>query len=117
MKLSSDNTTPKFFTIRMIVTIMVLCSIIGVAGSAFVGTGAVTYDHEQPGHNENDSIESVAAFTQVYSVLMHPRCMNCHPKGDVPLQGDDSHFHTMAPKRGKDGHGLYAMKCSNCHQP
>jgi hypothetical protein len=23
----------------------------------------------------------------------------------------------MYPKRGKDGKGVYAMKCSNCHQP
>jgi hypothetical protein len=43
--------------------------------------------------------------------------MNCHPAGDTPLQGDDSHLHTMGPKRGKDGKGLYAMKCGNCHQP
>ena len=47
---------------------------------------------------------------------MHPRCMNCHPAGDVPLQGDDSHLHTQGVKRGKDGRGLYAMKCKNCHQ-
>ena len=53
----------------------------------------------------------------VYKVLMSPRCMNCHPSGDVPLQGDDNHLHTMLPRRGKDGKGLYAMKCSNCHQP
>jgi hypothetical protein len=64
-----------------------------------------------------DSIASVRAFEDVYKVLMSPRCMNCHPAGDIPLQGDDSHLHTMFPKRGKDGKGLYAMKCSNCHQP
>lgn len=64
-----------------------------------------------------DSTESVAAFMEVYKVLMSPRCMNCHPSGDVPLQGDDSHLHTMFPKRGKTGKGLYAMKCTNCHQP
>jgi len=63
-----------------------------------------------------DSIASVKAFMDVYKVLMSPRCMNCHPSGDVPLQGDDSHLHTMLPRRGKDGKGLYAMKCSNCHQ-
>lgn len=66
---------------------------------------------------KNDSAASVAAFMKLYSVLMSPRCMNCHPAGDVPLQGNDSHLHTMSPKRGKDGHGVYAMKCSNCHQP
>ncbi len=64
-----------------------------------------------------DSIASVKAFSDVYAVLMSPRCMNCHPAGDVPLQGDDSHLHTMLPRRGKDGKGLYAMKCTNCHQP
>ena len=64
-----------------------------------------------------DSVASVTAFKQVYAVLMSPRCMNCHPSGDVPLQGDDSHIHAMLPKRGKEGKGVYAMKCSNCHQP
>lgn len=64
-----------------------------------------------------DSVESVKAFKEVYAVLMSPRCMNCHPAGDIPLQGDDSHLHTMSPRRGKDGKGLYAMKCMNCHQP
>lgn len=66
---------------------------------------------------EKDSVASVKAFAKVYKVLMSPRCMNCHPAGDVPLQGDDSHLHTMSPKRGVDGKGLFAMKCSNCHQP
>jgi len=64
-----------------------------------------------------DSIESVKAFMGVYKVLMSPRCMNCHPSGDVPLQGDDSHLHVMFPKRGIEGTGVYAMKCANCHQP
>jgi mono/diheme cytochrome c family protein len=64
-----------------------------------------------------DSAASVKAFASVYKVLMSPRCMNCHPSGDVPLQGDDSHLHVMQPTRGKDGKGIYAMKCANCHQP
>ena len=63
-----------------------------------------------------DSVESVKAFMEVYKVLMSPRCMNCHPAGDIPLQGDDSHLHQMFPKRGVDGKGVYAMKCANCHQ-
>ncbi|WDF77568.1 hypothetical protein PQ469_27150 [Mucilaginibacter sp. KACC 22773] len=63
-----------------------------------------------------DSAASVKAFKQVYSVLMSARCMNCHPSGNIPLQGDDSHLHTMSPQRGVDGKGVYAMKCANCHQ-
>ncbi len=64
-----------------------------------------------------DSVESVKAFMDVYKVLMSPRCMNCHPAGDKPLQGDDSRVHIMNVRRGKDGTGIYAAKCSNCHQP
>ena len=63
----------------------------------------------------DDSL-SRAAFQQVYKVFMHPRCMNCHPSGDVPLQGDDSHPHGQNVKRGPDGKGKYALKCANCHQ-
>lgn len=87
-----------------------------------VSVGASAYRSGPPEkrvsfHSENrDSIESVKAFETVYKVLMSPRCMNCHPAGEVPLQGDDSHLHAMGPKRGADGKGVYAMKCSNCHQ-
>lgn len=63
-----------------------------------------------------DSITSQNAFMQVYRVLMSPRCMNCHPAGNVPLQGDDNHLHPMGVQRGHDGKGVYALKCSNCHQ-
>ena len=74
------------------------------------------------GHDEDaaaaaDSSGSKKAFLKAYAVLMSPRCKNCHPKGDVPLQGDDSHLHTQGVLRGPDGKGLYALKCANCHQP
>jgi cytochrome c5 len=65
---------------------------------------------------QRDQAESRAAFLAAYTVLMHPRCMNCHPKGDAPLQGDDSHIHAQNVQRGPDGKGLFAMKCANCHQ-
>jgi hypothetical protein len=65
---------------------------------------------------KKDSVASVKAFQQVYTVLMSARCLNCHPSGDIPLQGDDNHLHAMSPQRGVDGKGVYAMKCSSCHQ-
>jgi hypothetical protein len=65
---------------------------------------------------EKDDAGARAAFMDVYKVLMHPRCMNCHPAGDMPLQGDDSHLHAQNVKRGDDGKGKYALKCANCHQ-
>jgi mono/diheme cytochrome c family protein len=58
-----------------------------------------------------------AAFLEAYAVLMHPRCVNCHPAGDRPLQGDDSRVHAQNVQRGADGKGLFALKCANCHQP
>ncbi|CAN5556664.1 hypothetical protein BH11BAC3_BH11BAC3_46790 [soil metagenome] len=67
-------------------------------------------------HGVPDSINSQKAFLAAYDVLMSPRCMNCHPSGDVPLQDDDSHLHTQGVTRGVDGKGVYALKCSNCHQ-
>jgi hypothetical protein len=63
-----------------------------------------------------DDVGAREAFLAAYKVLMHPRCMNCHPSGDVPLQGDDSHLHAQNVKRGLDGKGKYALKCANCHQ-
>jgi hypothetical protein len=66
--------------------------------------------------SRGDAAASRAAFLEVYKVLMHPRCMNCHPNGDRPLQGEDSHVHTMNVKRGDTGMGKFAQKCGNCHQ-
>ena len=65
---------------------------------------------------QKDPAGARAAFLAAYKVFMHPRCMNCHPAGDAPLQGDDSHAHAQNVKRGPDGKGKYALKCANCHQ-
>jgi len=97
------------------VSLLILVTIIGV-GSGFIERKN-SVPRPLPNDKKKDSIASVAAFREVYKVLTSPRCMNCHPAGENPLQGDDSHVHTMGPKRGKDGKGLYAMKCANCHQP
>ena len=60
--------------------------------------------------------ESLRAFTVVVSVLTSPRCLNCHIPGASPLQGDAGAPHNMNVKRGPDGRGTPAMRCSNCHQ-
>jgi hypothetical protein len=66
--------------------------------------------------NRTNEAASAAAFEQIVPVLRHPRCMNCHSKGDFPRQGNDSHPHTMQIRRGPEGLGLNAVKCSACHQ-
>jgi len=96
---------------------LVAISAILLIGSVIIlsfKTEATKVDHHST--SPKDSVGSVKAFMSVYKVLMSARCMNCHPSGDVPLQGDDSHLHAMNIKRGVDGHGLYAVRCSNCHQ-
>jgi hypothetical protein len=61
-------------------------------------------------------VKASADWDVIYRVLTHPRCMNCHPAGDAPLQGDDSHPHAQNVQRGTDGRGLFAMRCETCHQ-
>lgn len=65
---------------------------------------------------ERDDVAAAAAFESIMPVLHHPRCMNCHSRGDYPRQGDDSHRHKMEVRRGPHGDGVTAVKCSTCHQ-
>jgi hypothetical protein len=111
-KIKSTN----FLSGKIIMCTVVIVLIIAMS-SAFKSRNDF-YIGDPPVNNiAKDSIESVRAFMQVYKVLMSPRCMNCHPAGDSPLQGDEGHIHTMSVQRGMDGTGVYAAKCSNCHQP
>ena len=59
---------------------------------------------------------SAAIFTELGRVLTHPRCMNCHPAGDRPRQGDVRRLHEPPVARGPDGHGTETMRCDTCHQ-
>jgi hypothetical protein len=112
----SETSVSYYFPVKTITIPVLIFSVVVVMASAFKNEHNFTNNSAQPAGFNKDSIESVQAFKEVYKVLMSPRCMNCHPAGDVPLQGDDNHLHVMSPQRGKDGKGLYAMKCSNCHQ-
>jgi hypothetical protein len=56
------------------------------------------------------------AWQRVYSVLTHPRCINCHTATDYPQQGDDRHRHSVNVVRGPGGNGVPAMNCATCHQ-
>ena len=60
---------------------------------------------------------AIAMFEEAGKVIQHPRCVNCHPAGDRPAQGDDSHPHQPLVVRGSDGLGALAMRCTTCHGP
>lgn len=53
------------------------------------------------------------AFVSIARVLQSPRCMNCHPVGDAPLQTDASRPHAMNITRASVDAGL---SCATCHQ-
>src|ERR1700681_4256137 len=58
---------------------------------------------------------SRALFTEAAKVIMNPRCVNCHPAGDRPTQGDDMHPHSPLVTRGADGGGVPGNACGACH--
>lgn len=61
-------------------------------------------------------IKSDEAFDKMMQVLTHKRCVNCHPKGEHPHQGEDSHVHHFGVQRGPENHGIAALQCNTCHQ-
>ena len=58
---------------------------------------------------------SRALFNEIAKVVTHPRCMNCHPAGNHPLQGNDQHEHMPPVPRGEAGLGVAGLACSACH--
>lgn len=94
---------------------LILALSLAVTGSAMADTvnGLKTVD-EFSGI-ENDSDRSIAVFQEMLKVIQSPRCLNCHPKGDTPLQGDDMHPHIPPVQRGVADFGAPGMYCTTCH--
>ena len=58
---------------------------------------------------------ALALFTEAGKVLLHPRCVNCHPAGDRPLQTERMTPHIPLVIRGEGGMGAPGMHCTTCH--
>lgn len=90
----------------------------------FVAGMALAYASSEPPEGKDitqssageEPEEALQAFDKMMAVLTHKRCVNCHPSGDRPRQGEDSHYHNLNVQRGPDNHGLSALKCETCHQ-
>ncbi|TMB20119.1 MAG: hypothetical protein E6J65_16945, partial [Deltaproteobacteria bacterium] len=54
-------------------------------------------------------------FEPIASVVMHPRCINCH-QDESPRQTDEKIVHRPFVVRGKDDHGAPTQPCQTCHQ-
>ena len=76
---------------------------------------AITISFAAKSDHQNTAA-GLAAWDQVYSVLVSPRCINCHTATNYPQQGDDRHRHFANVVRGPDGHGVPALNCISCHQ-
>ena len=66
-------------------------------------------------HITDTRARSLALYAEVGKVLTHPRCMNCHPAGDVPTQGDAMTPHQPHVVRGEAGVGAPGLFCNTCH--
>jgi hypothetical protein len=59
---------------------------------------------------------SRALFAEASRVLLHPRCVNCHPAGDAPHQGMQLVLHDPPVVRGPEDMGVPGNECMTCHQ-
>ena len=100
-----ENARANFALIRILAILAIALLIFAIANL-----------HGASANPKPDAAASAKAFLEIHKVFTSPRCQNCHPAGDAPLQGDDSHVHLQNVKRGKDGHGVSAMRCETCHQ-
>ena len=97
------------------------CSILSPA-ALVASFGLVACGNRAPASPSTSAASSphdtaLAAFETVRGVLQHPRCQNCHPAVDSPLQGEDSHVHNQNVQRGPTGRGMVGEECSTCHGP
>ena len=66
----------------------------------------------------NPQERSRALFIEAGRVIQSPRCLNCHPSGDRPYQGQGVELRLHVPNvtRGVDNKGAVALRCTSCHQ-
>jgi hypothetical protein len=86
-------------------------AVAGVALGLLAGAGLAM---GAPGDRAPAQTEAgLRAYADVYRVLLSPRCRNCHPAGQAPLQGDIGRPHAQNVSRRSFTSGL---KCTACHR-
>ena len=91
-----------------------LLAVAAIAGLAIAAASVAVADNDTPAPGASASTDAGSkAFAEVYRVLLSPRCMNCHPAGDAPLQTDKGRPHAMKISRLSIQSGL---TCNACHQ-
>lgn len=90
-----------------------LCLVVGT--HAWAQSGRELQPASAFANIQDQAARSRALFNEAAKVLTHPRCMNCHPAGDRPLQANDQHPHMPPTWRGEAGVGVPGTPCSTCH--
>lgn len=89
---------------------LMLRSVAVIIGLA-CASGALSQSQPQAARSEGEAL-----FMEIHRVLTHPRCLNCHPKGDSPKQGIVRQIHVPPITRGPRDHGPPGLQCAACHQ-
>ena len=105
---------------RHVVLILAICTSLGATLFAAYSVSGATSNTLAPPESfvsiTDKGARSAAIFAELGKVLTSPRCLNCHPSGDRPRQGDNQRLHQPPVFRGADGTGLESMRCTICHQ-
>ncbi|MCL1478761.1 Isoquinoline 1-oxidoreductase subunit [Marinobacter sp. M3C] len=90
-----------------------------IIAAVVLATPVAAEELRGPGEFENiedPSERSQALFNEMAKVITHPRCMNCHPVGNLPMQGDEMRPHNPPVVRWNEaGFGPPGLHCSSCH--
>ena len=81
-----------------------------------LAVGVVAFAASLSAACKHPKADGLAAWNEVYSVLISPRCLNCHTATAFPEQGDDRHHHFANVTRGPEGRGVAGFVCAGCHQ-
>ena len=92
------------------------CALLFIGGSVHAQTSPSLRGAETFSGIADKAERSRALFTEAGKVIQSPRCLNCHPNGDRPSQGEDLHAHMPLVVRGADGKGATGLRCTTCHQ-
>lgn len=98
---------------------IVIVGVMAAASAAGTDSDSSDADRLKPSsefqHIDNDKQRARALFQEIGRVIQHPRCVNCHPRTDRPLQGENGALHQPLVVRGLGGMGSPGMMCNSCH--
>jgi len=101
---------------KLIKAVVFVIAVAAAGGYGFFRTAslsnAASNDNE---FTTNDPKKARAAFNDAVKVFNSPRCANCHPAGDTPMQGDTARPHDNDVIRGAKGIGTEELACAMCH--